>query len=290
MNDIEEFEEAKQRLQDRIEELKKSLEEKENLLENIDNNDKYNERQKGFLKNSILPDEINRLKVQISNDEKQLNFYRPDSKEFEEYKNNVFKTFNKEICEKIPDDLHLLFHGTTIFFAKDIIEDGGIFSPGERNIKSDITAPGNIWVTSKYSAIGLYTTLSYTFLENRDKFTPPGCVFVLKTDEETEVKAGKNLITTSVSFKENPEALFSIITTPENKEMVKGWCEENDIDINKVQDFESFEQMLQDRNNSENKRNDFVEGLKVDVVPSIESIVEKEKDEKQETLSLDAEL
>lgn len=79
---------------------------------------------------------------------------------------------------------------------------------------------------------------------------PDGCIFVLETDEETEKKAGQSLRTESISFEKNPDALFSIITTPENIEMVRSWCEKSGIDISKVQDYESFLQMLQERDYS----------------------------------------
>ena len=246
----DDYEQAKQRLSNMIAEIKKKIEKSEQELESLDSNDKYNERQKEYLRTSILPKRIEQDRILLSKREKQMEFFRPSTSEIEEYKKNILNTYNDKVCEAIPDDLHLLFHGTTIYSARDIIEAKGISSPGERGEESDITSAGEIWVTSKQSASGIHTSLSYAFLENSSPFMPDGCIFVLETDEETEKKAGQSLRTESISFEKNPDALFSIITTPENIEMVRSWCEKSGIDISKVQDYESFLQMLQERDYS----------------------------------------
>ena len=247
MEQQETYEQAKKRLSDMIAEIKKKIEKSEQELESLDSNDKYNERQREYLRTSILPNRIEQDRILLAKREKQMEFFRPSTPEIEEYKKNILNTYNNKICKAIPEDLHLLFHGTTIYSAKDIIEAKGISSPEERGEHSDITSAGEIWVTSKESASGIHTSLSYAFLENSSPFMPDGCIFVLETDEETEKKAGQSLRTESVSFEKNPNALFSIITTPENIEVVRGWCERSGIDIIKVQDYESFLQILQDR-------------------------------------------
>ncbi len=251
MEQQEDYKQAKQRLSGMIAEIKKKIEKSEQELEGLDSNDKYNERQREYLRTSILPNRIEQDKILLAKREKQMEFFRPSTPEIEEYKKNILNTYNDKICKTIPEDLHLLFHGTTIYSARDIIESKGISSPGERGEESDITSAGEIWVTSKESASGIHTSLSYAFLENSSPFMPDGCIFVLETDEETEKKAGKSLRIESVSFEKNPDVLFSIITTPENIEMVRGWCERSGIDIGKVQDYESFLQILQDRDYSQ---------------------------------------
>lgn len=247
MEPQEAYEQAKQRLSDMISEIKKKIEKSEQELEGLDSNDKYNERQKEYLRTAILPNRIEQDRILLAKREKQMEFFRPSTPEIEEYKKDILNTYNDKICDAIPEDLHLLFHGTTIYSAKDIIEAKGISSPEERGENSDITSAGEIWVTSKQSASGIHTSLSYAFLENSSPFIPDGCIFVLETDEETEKKAGRLLRTKSVSFEKNPDVLFSIITTPENVERVRSWCEKSGIDISKVQDYESFLQILQDR-------------------------------------------
>lgn len=244
----EAYEQAKKQLKSMIAEIRDKINGCEQELESLDSNDNYNEQQKEYLRSSILPNRIKQYKILLSKRKKELEFYRPSTPEAEEYKKNILNTYNKQICAAIPNDLHLLFHGTTIYSARDIIEAKGISSPGERGEESNITSDGEIWVTSKYSAGGIHTSLSYAFLENSSKYMPSGCIFVLKTDKETERKAGGLLRAKSVSFEKNPEVLFSIITTPENLIMVKGWCEKSGIDANKVQDYESFLQMIQSKN------------------------------------------
>ena len=48
----------------------------------------------------------------------------------------------------------------------------------------------------------------------------------------------------NVSFKENPERLYSIITTPENIERVTEWAEKANIDLSKIHDFDGFIQEI----------------------------------------------
>ena len=44
----------------------------------------------------------------------------------------------------------------------------------------------------------------------------------------------------NVSFKENPDRLFAIITSSENIENIKKWSQESGIDISKIHDFDGF--------------------------------------------------
>ena len=48
----------------------------------------------------------------------------------------------------------------------------------------------------------------------------------------------------NVSFKENPERLYAIITTPENIERVTEWVENANMDVSKIHDFEGFIQEM----------------------------------------------
>ena len=247
MNDEEKYQRRVKNLNDNLEQAQKNLKEAEEQLKNLDSLEEYNEKQKFYLRYSVLPKQISRNKNLIEDLKKQLEFVRPANKEDGEYRKKFSKDYNEKICTAIPDDLHLLFHGTTIYYAKDIIYAGEISSPGERGVESDITSPGNIWVTSKYSARGINTTLDYAKMGVDDECMPAGCIFVLRTDKENEEKCGKSLLTDSLSFKENPDKLFSIITTPENIKRVKEWCEESKIDTDKVKDYELFLETLKNK-------------------------------------------
>ena len=78
---------------------------------------------------------------------------------------------------------------------------------------------------------------------------PAGCIFVLHPKNEQEVESSECLLIGNVNFKENPDRLFAIITTPENVELVKEWGRASNVDSNKVHDYENFKNLF-DRDES----------------------------------------
>lgn len=184
--------------------------------------------------------------------EKKLKYIRPDDEKDTKYRKSIIETYNQTVCEAIPDELHLLFHGTPIYYAEDIIKSQGILSPVERNstINHDCgTGTGKIWVTNKLMDDGIQESL--TFSDVNESCMPIGCIFVMRTDEKTEMQSTNSKLTNSISFKDNPDVLFSIITSHENCSMIQKLCKQNDIDPDKVQTFDSFLQILQNRDYSQ---------------------------------------
>ena len=155
--------------------------------------------------------------------ESQLEFLRPSSQDDMEYRLKQYNEFSKQIKAVVPDDLHLCFHGCPIYAAKHIIEDGEISSSVDRvGLSTSYDVQGYAGLTGNYNL-------------------PAGCIFVILPQDENEIKTSESsMLIGNVSFRENPERLYSIITTPENIEVVTKWAEKANIDISKIHDFEGF--------------------------------------------------
>ena len=167
----------------------------------------------------------------------QLSFARPGTKEDEEYRLRQYNEFDKEVERIVPADMHLCFHGCPIESAMHILEDGTIASSVDRvGYETSYNASGQISVTTKEN-VGI-SVRDYTHL--LDMSSPAGCIFVLTPKDRDEIESSKSLMIGNVDFKENPERLYSIITTPENIERVSEWAEKSGVDLSKVIDFDGF--------------------------------------------------
>lgn len=77
---------------------------------------------------------------------------------------------------------------------------------------------------------------------------PAGCIFAMFPKDKEDATYGADLLH-SVNFKENPEQLFGIFTTPENIERVKEWMNESGLDSNLVYTFEGFLEAVKEKSN-----------------------------------------
>lgn len=171
--------------------------------------------------------------------ESQLKFLRPSSQEDMGYRLKQYNEFSKQIKAVVPDDLHLCFHGCPIYVAKHIIEDGEISSSVDRiGSSTSYDVSDQVSVTTKNT---IETTVQgYAGLTGNYNL-PAGCIFVILPQDENEIKTSEtSMLIGNVSFREKPERLYSIITTPENIEIVTEWAEKANIDISKIHDFEGF--------------------------------------------------
>ena len=180
--------------------------------------------------------------------EDKLEFLRPENPDDIAYRNRQYEEFPKKIKEIVPDNLPLRFHGCPIYAAKKIIHDGEISSSADRlGYETSFDSEGQISVTTKQT---IETTIwGYTDLGG-DYNIPAGCVFVLLPKDENDAKAGDSMLMENVSFKENPDRLFAIITSSENIENIKKWSQESGIDISKIHDFDGFIQNFDKLKNS----------------------------------------
>lgn len=235
---LEEFEKRKNNLI----RYKATLE--ENLKKAID---KYNsiessEIDKKEARLKIAQKTISSRKNALAQIEDQLEFLRPSDEKDMEYRLRQYDEFSKKIKDLVPEDLPLRFHGCPIYTAKHIIESGEISSSVDRlGVETSYDTEGQISVTTKDT---LDTTIhGYTHLS--ENFLPAGCVFVLLPKDELDAKAGDSMLMGNVNFKQEPNRLYGIITTPENIERVSQWAKVSGIDLSKIHDFDEFAKLFE---------------------------------------------
>jgi hypothetical protein len=158
------------------------------------------------------------------------------------YRRNVGEKFATIIKQTIPDNFPIVFHGTGyIGTVKQIIKSGGLFTPEEKG-ESPTSFAMLIDVTYKNN---IKTSLQ--FADTTEPYMPYGALFafspqdneidhVISTGESGEVLNGVN----GVNFRNNPDRLYAIITTPENIDRVKKWCADYGWDEEKVFSHNGF--------------------------------------------------
>ena len=193
---------------------------------------------------------LNHIKQQIADAKRTLRiqeglveFARIPNVEDVDYRANIFNWFPKKVREVVPDDLPLVFHGTGIIGeVRQIIKTNGLLTPEQRGesmtsfaTEIDVGAKTNISVPCEFAE------------PNSRYWIPYGAIFaflprpeevdkVNRTGDSTEVFGGVS----GVNFKQEPERLFGIITSPENIKRVQTWCEEYGLDGSKVMTHNDF--------------------------------------------------
>lgn len=166
---------------------------------------------------------------------KEMEYLRPSSAEDANYRVDVYNEFAEAVKETIPDDIPFRFHGTPIYFAKEILKSGEISCSEDRlGYSTSHDLKGHISVTTKETIV---TTIG-SYINITDFSMPAGCIFVLLPSEEDGRLISDQM--KKVDFKRNPDVLVAIITTPENLPRLKSWCTKYQIDASKLCDFKSF--------------------------------------------------
>lgn len=158
------------------------------------------------------------------------------------YRYDVVDWFPKKVKEVVPDNLPLVFHGTSNFGQlREIIRTNGLFTPEERGesmtsfaVQIDVGAKSNVSVPCNFAEPHRYWMpygAIFSFMPKPEEINN-----VNQTKDSTEVFGGVN----GVNFRQEPERLYGIITTPENIEQVQTWCEEYGLDKNKVMTHQDF--------------------------------------------------
>jgi hypothetical protein len=174
----------------------------------------------------------------------RIDLARPRQSEDISYRDWARENLGPAIREAIPIGLPLRFHGAPIYAARDIIASGGISSSVDRlGIETSYDVADQISVTTPDS---LEVSLdSYTGLSQDKYFTPAGCLFAVLPATHEDVEAGKvSMLMGNVDFKEHPEQLVGIMTTPENIYRVKEWTNSAGIDPSLVVEFKEFPNAL----------------------------------------------
>lgn len=240
MEDIKEFERKKEILLRNRESALQRVEKAKEKYENIKSDDTIDKKE---LRLEIAQKTIQSRIYALEQINNQLEFLRPSSQDDIDYRLKQYSEFSKQVKSEVPDDLHLCFHGCPIYAAKHIIEDGEISSSVDRiGSETSYDVSDQVSVTTKNT---IETTVQgYTGLTGNYNL-PAGCIFVILPKDDNEIQTSEtSMLIGNVSFKENPERLYSIITTPENIEKVTEWAEKANIDLSKIHNFEGFIQEI----------------------------------------------
>ena len=182
---------------------------------------------------------LNQDKYKLENYKDISQLLREPQREDIEYRIRQFEEFPSQIAKKIADDKMLCFHGTTIVGAKNIMRTGEISSGADRFGRStSFDPPGKISVTNKDTI----DTSVRQYMRLIDDFCyPAGCIFVISAKNKEEYQnLSSGWMIDNVSFKNEPERLVAVISTPENMGRLKQWENEGGIDTSKIMDFDSF--------------------------------------------------
>lgn len=191
-------------------------------------------------------DQINRWQQRVDNYQLSLKFVRPNSQEDEDYRKAQCESFVSNLQSVISPKLDLRFHGTPIYFAEQIIKSGKISSTADRYdgyIKST-DGKGEI---SASSVKTLGRTIDFfSDMVAYQRCLPAGCIFAVFPKDNEDATYGTDLLH-SVDFRQNPEQLFGVFTTPENIGKVKEWMNSSGFNPDSVYTFEGFIQVVKER-------------------------------------------
>ena len=221
----------------------KKYEERKNIL--IKRSEQASENLRLSRENNEAIDRIRFYEKQVEILQAQIEFLRPQNKEDVEYRMRQYRLFPKLIKQNVPDNLPLCFHGCPIYATNHIIEEGLIRSHEDR---LESSTGYDVSVTTRKD---IETTVQgYANLWNEFFELPAGCIFVILPKDESEIARSEtsNYIG-NVNFKEEPERLYSIITTPENIERISQWAKKAGIDLSKIHDYDSFIKEIQSLQN-----------------------------------------
>lgn len=182
---------------------------------------------------------LSELKFRLSNQKGKLEFIRPNTPEDIHYREKQIHEFSQKINKASPNQNMIVFHGTPIYNAKKIIQTGKIVSGKDLwGFSTSGDPAGQFSVTTKDNIRD--TILGHSDLNAFIGFLPAGVIFVINSQSEQEYQMAKiKGRIFNVNFKENPERIHSLITTPENITLVQNWLKQNNYSY-PVCDYDSF--------------------------------------------------
>lgn len=191
--------------------------------------------------------EVSKSKFNLEKLELSSKFIRPNTPEDISYRDGISsKDFIEKLQEVTHPNLDLRFHGTPIYFAEQIIKSGGISSTADRkdgymrstDQKGEISAST---IKSLGRTMDFFLDMG-AYIRN----LPGGVIFAILPKDEADANFGIDLLH-SVNFKENPEQLFGLITTPENIGQVTEWMEKSGFHDKGVYTFEGFVEAVKEK-------------------------------------------
>ncbi len=178
----------------------------------------------------------------------RLRYFRPYNQKDVAYRKKVLETFPPWGAENVPDNLRLVFHGTTLANTERILNSGRICSGYDRwTVHTSGDDSGEFSVSTKdFLEISMHYHMDMVeTYRDYEWFVPSGCLFVLQLNESEYQFAQEQQRAHNVQLRRNPKKLYAIITTPENQKKVKWWMEKNNFPTDKVVDFAGFQKKIE---------------------------------------------
>ncbi len=196
-------------------------------------NNESNEFKKKIYKGTII-----RRKNYLKDIKNILNNLREPMIEDIEYRKYIMENYANDIEKYVPEDLHLCFHGCPIYTAKEIIETKSLSSSVDRiGTETSYDTTDQVSVTTKDTII---TTLDgYSDIHSLEYTIPCGVVFVINPKDESEIQSSKGMVIANVNLNDK-NRLYAILSTPENMDKLKEWCNNSNLDSNLVKTFDQF--------------------------------------------------
>lgn len=236
---------------EKIEGLKKEIEECKKMLDRAMEMNYIEKIQ--FYKNKI-----HRKEQEIIYYKEKLDIIRLDTQQDINERLHIQREFSRQVASVIPDGIDMLFHGNKdLNTIHEIITSGGLKTLEEQETEQhtgsfaenliDVSNKYNIQVPVEFSEPGIMSCRPY------------GAIFVVYPSEEEKDRAIENNGTEirggikSIDFKLEDNRFVGIITTHENKKIIKKWLEENEMDYKKVYTHSEFIDMCKRKFNVQNK-------------------------------------
>ena len=195
-------------------------------------------RMEEYLKLGLNPQ---RWSYEIQTLQENVPFIRPNSQEDINYREgwaDAFPTMIKQVTKE-GDDLR--FHGTSIAKTQKIIESGGIFSSVDINngYRASFDLSGEI-SASTIDTVAVSLNGWFTDIAAHRRGLPCGSLFVLKPRTDKDIALKERDAMESVNFREHPEQLYGIISTPENMIRIQEWLAKAGYDPALAYTFDGF--------------------------------------------------
>lgn len=196
-------------------------------------------------------------------------FFRPNTWEDIEYREKLVIDYPNKLKNVLSPNFDLRFHSTSISFAKQIIKSKEISSTPDRYDGYIKNSDGKDVISVSDRNDLSRTIHSYANLNLYTQALPAGCIFALLPKDEKDVSHYTQSVMSKVDFKQNPEQLFGICTTPENIQRVKEWMNEARLNPDIVYTYEEFLNVVRLRSEIEDPKLPLREKIHVDEVPRV---------------------
>ena len=227
MSDLKEFQQTRIRLKRKL-----------NLIDHQLSNVLGDKR----ITNSTQVIELQVMRLQVLD---KLKYLHPCNSEDISYRKKVLTYFPEWAAEHISDDMHLVFHGTSLANTERILNSGRIISGKDRwTVRTSGDEKGQISVSTNNSL--LIPLIGHMDFVAQSGYLSAGSLFVLQVSESEYQQAKDDHHIPNVSLRKDPQKLYAIVTTPENVDRVKWWAQKNDFPSGKVSDFATFKNKIEE--------------------------------------------